>query len=164
VSTKLNLTDILTDHIGTLKNVNTGKLSKLDLLVFFGIPVVLSVVVYLLKIDLGPVSIGILISALSILAGLLINVLVLLYTVKEIGPTESQKSEQIALIKEVNANLLYEITLAILLVVLLCGLRLFSGHLLGALTAVAIFGAGNFTLTLLMAIKRIKVLIGLRFQ
>jgi hypothetical protein len=173
MTSKIDLRDVVAEHLATLRDGDAQRISWMDVLVFFGLPLIVAVAIALANITLSTSAIGILIGALSILAGLLINVLVLLYTVKEVGPTETENEEQRTLIREVNANLLYAITIAVIDIVALCILPLIKG--LGIPAAIKgplddvwsgaiIFILGNFILTLLMALKRLKVLLDLRFK
>jgi hypothetical protein len=164
MSSKIDLRDVFRAHFATLRNASTERPSPLDLAVFFALPALAALIVFFAELKLTTSAIGILIGALSILGGLLINVLVLLYTVKEVGPTETETEEQRALIKEVNANLLYAITIAVLDIVLLCIVPLLSGAVEMFATYVIVAVLGNFVLTLLMALKRLKVLLDLRFR
>lgn len=173
MTSKIDLRDVLAEHLATLRDGDAERISLADVFVFFGLPLAVAAAIAAADITLSTTAIGILIGALSILAGLLINVLVLLYTVKEVGPTETDNLEQRTLIREVNTNLLYAITIAVIDIVLLCILPLISGldipfTIRGPLESIwigaIVFILGNFILTLLMALKRLKVLLDLRFK
>lgn len=165
MTAKIDLFGILSDHIATLKRADNDKISKWDLVFFYVIPLVIGASFsYFVKSGFDSTSVGIWIGALSILAGLLINVLVLLYTVKEVGPTEVETTEQKNLIKEVNANILYEIVIAVIAIVALCVVPALNDWPERLLSGIVIAIAVNFTLTLLMTLKRLRVLVGLRFK
>jgi hypothetical protein len=164
MSTKIDLRDIFTDHFKTLYDASTGKLSAIDIGVFIVIPLVSGAINFLLKITISLTAVGILVSALSVLAGFLINVLVLLYTVKEVGPSQTEIDDQKNLIKEVNANLLFSITLSIISILLLCGIRVFPDFTHLYFSSIIVIILANFLLTLLMALKRLKLLLNLRFK
>lgn len=164
MTSKIDVRIIITEHLATLRNNATGKTSFADVAVFFGIPAIAAGICTGFCVSLTLNAIGVLVGALSILAGLLINVLVLLYTVKEVGPSDDASKKQRTLIKEVNANLLYEITIAVAAIVALCVLPLFERPVSIGVSAFVVFLLGNFVLTLLMALKRIKVLLDLRFS
>lgn len=164
MTSKIDLKEVFQDHINTLRDNSTGRLSVWDLTVFYALPTLGGIVSFFLGLSIGDTGIGILISALSILAGLLINVLVLLYTVKEVGPTEKEAKRQVELIKEVNANLIYAITISILCIIMLCLLPRLHEFFDRAMTATILAILANFVLTLLMALKRLRVLLGLRFK
>ena len=162
---KLDPRDIVRDHFSTLKNARTGKTSTLDVLVFFGLPGIFGIAFLLVTAEGYSNDASTLwIAALSVLAGLLINVLVLLYTVQTVGPTPQEHDDQKAVIKEVNANLLYAILIAILAICALCGSPMMPTKLSHWLGAIITFLIGNFMLTLLMTVKRIKLLVGMRFS
>jgi hypothetical protein len=136
---KIDIRDIISTHIDTLKDASSGRVSFRDIFTFFLLPIIVAIGCFSLNITIGAVAVGILVSALSILSGLLINVLVLLYTINAVGPTQTEIDEQIDLIKEVNANLLYEITISIFAVILLCFLPTLRGVFSLLVSAVVIF-------------------------
>lgn len=165
MSEKLDPRDIIRDHFGTLKNARTDKTSIVDVVVFFGLPAVFGVTfIFGTKEGYSNDASTLWIAALSVLAGLLINVLVLLYTVQTVGPTPQEHDDQRAVIKEVNANLLYAILIAILAICALCGSPMMPEKLSHWLGAVVTFLIANFMLTLFMTVKRIKLLVGMRFS
>ena len=173
MSSKIDLRSVVTEHVKTLRNNRTDKISKIDLLTFYGLPFVAGIVCVWFKLVLSTKAVGILIGALSILAGLLINVLVLLFTVNSVGPTETEKAKQTKLIIEVNSNLLYAVLIAVVSIIALCIAPLIPETIYakgrGEFLAGAAFSGfiialiGNFVLTLLMALKRLKILLELRF-
>lgn len=165
MSTKLDPSEIIKEHLSTMNNESTGRVSPVDVFVFFVAPVVAAALIMLLNCKgFDSSSVGIWIGALSILAGLMINVLVLLYTVKAVGPTEDEENDQIDLIKQVNANLLFSVLVALFAIVLLCIVAVLDGIAERFVSAVIIALLINFTLTILMTLKRLKALVDLRFK
>jgi uncharacterized membrane protein (DUF106 family) len=86
-----------------------------------------------------------------------------MYTVEPVGPTDTEKEEQLAVLGELNNILLYEITISVLAVVLSCIIIFVHGFVVVALSAVIITIVASFLLTLLMSLKRLKALLDLRF-
>lgn len=165
MSPKIDVREIVTDHFRTLRDAPTGKVSIADLFTFFVVPALLGIAYFVVfKNGFGNNGVSILVGALSILAGLLINVLVLLYTVNAVGDTDEETREQIAYIREVNANLLYGICTAILVILILCIELVFPRQPARILSAFGLALLTHFLLTLLMTLKRIKVLVDLRFK
>lgn len=165
MTSKIDPRDIISDHISTLVDAGTENLSLSDISVFFVVPVLFgSAFTILSGVGFSDNGVGIWIGAFSILAGLLINVLVLLYTVKEVGPTQSESCAQRKLIQEVNANLLYAILVATTTIVALCILPALNGWGERIVSGSVIALAVNFALTLLMTLKRLKILVGMRFK
>lgn len=174
MSSKINLLGIVSAHFATLKDNRTDRLSPVDIATFYGVPLVFAGICLTSGLTLGTTAVGILIGALSILAGLLVNVLVLLYTVNVVGPSPDQKSKQQTLIIEVNSTLLYAVLVAVVAIIALCivpvvpqAVKTGMRHDFAAaatFTALIIFLLGNFLLTLLMTLKRLKVLLELRFN
>ena len=78
---KINITEICQKHINTLCDAKTGKISKSDLFLFFGVPLIIS---FLLTFLLSPVINAdlqaIFATVFSIFTALLLSLLVLLYT------------------------------------------------------------------------------------
>src|SRR5688572_19888175 len=83
MSSKVNVSSIITDHLKTLRDEATDRISKLDILTFFGLGTAAAAVVMWQKLLLSDNAIGVMVAAFSIFAGLLINVLVLIYTVAQ---------------------------------------------------------------------------------
>jgi hypothetical protein len=165
MTTKIDLRDVFLEHFLTMRDEETGRTSRLDVFLFFIFPVMLASGL-MIRSDKGfdSTSVGIWIGALSIMAGLMVNVLVLLYAIKAVGPTEAEETDQITLIKQVNANLLFSVLIAIAAIVLLCIVPLFDGRTERGFSALIIALLVNFTFTLLMTLKRLKVLVDLRFK
>lgn len=174
MSSKIDLRSIIVAHFATLRDNRTGKISWADVTTFYAVPLAFGAGCFALGVSLGATAVGILIGALSILAGLLINVLVLLYTVNVVGPTATELQNQKQLIVEVNSNLLYAVLIAVVSIIALCMVPLIPSTIpVGTeqifqartvFSAVIIALMGNFVLTLLMTLKRLKILLELRFQ
>jgi hypothetical protein len=164
MSDKIEFLQLVRDHIGTLVDDDREKPSISDYVFFLGIPVGLAGLSAYIGIVLAGDAASLIVSALSILAGLLINVLVLLYTVQLVGPTETEKKEQQELIAQVNKNLLFEILISGLAIGSICLIPFASEPLNLIVSTFSVFLMGVFVLTLLMIMKRLKVLLNLRFK
>jgi len=75
---KIDISEIVSEHLKTLRDENTGRGSTKELLIFFIFPFVISSALLLFKLVLGKDMINILIASLSIFVGLLLNLLMLL--------------------------------------------------------------------------------------
>ncbi|WP_306044144.1 hypothetical protein, partial [Allomuricauda sp. MMSF_3543] len=76
---KINIKQIIKNHLATLVNDNSKKPEFSDWLTFLIIPAVVAGVLVYLKIELSERAINIVITTLSILVGLLFNVIVILF-------------------------------------------------------------------------------------
>lgn len=166
---KINIVDIVRDHFATLKDERTRKLSLLDLFIFFGLGVIAAVISYAKCLLLEENTISVMITALSIFAGLLINVLILIYTVSQRPQAsgdqiETQRAElERRFLREIFANLSFAILMAVLCVILLVAVIFFTGNVAAVLSALVAMLIVDFLLTLLMSLKRIHILLTNRF-
>ena len=158
---KINLADILHEHFATLIDTNTDKSSLTDRLLFFvgpAIPVAV-MVVYSVKLTEGTISV--LGTALSILAGLLFNLLVLLHTLTM--PHRGQPFDRsVALLqRQLHANVAYAILVALIALVPLVVASYFGPlDLRRSVTGyIAIYLAIHFALTMGMILKRMDTLL-----
>jgi hypothetical protein len=164
MSKKIEFFQLIKDHIETLVDDGDRTPSISDYAFFIGLPAALAAISAMVGITLEGDAASLAVSALSILAGLLINVLVLLYTVQVVGPTDTEKKEQQELISQVNKNLLFEILISGVSVGAICLIPFASEPLDLIVSTMSVFLMGVFSLTLLMIMKRLKVLLGLRFK
>jgi hypothetical protein len=80
MSSKINILFIVRKHFGiAFRNSDTGKLSIPDILVFIGLPIAIAILVSYSKIADKSGAISLLTSVCAIFAGLLLNLLVLVY-------------------------------------------------------------------------------------
>lgn len=165
MSSKIDVRVILKDHFLTLRDEATSRLSYIDIVVMFGIPALFAVASISVRAGVNDSYVGTIVSMFSIFAGLLFNVLVLIYSLSPQDEVPSDQKGEIRrrLLKQAFSNISYSILIALAVVVIL-GLSLFVGGwieiLLGAL---AIFLAVNFGLSLLMVLKRLHMLLRDRF-
>jgi hypothetical protein len=179
--TKINILVIIKDHISTLVNFDTKKISIADFSLFFIFPLLISIMLTYFNIRLNIDIIVILVTSLSIFAGFLFNLLLLIL---DMG--RKQEGSQIlrfraSLLKQVFKNISFNILVSISAVIVLVLLSLLLGHypdstanninlfniliiqakyLLQTLSFIAYYLLFLFLLTLLMILKRIYVLAG----
>jgi hypothetical protein len=168
MSSKINISQIAMDHLATLRNERTGRISALDLAIFVLMPFLLALAYYFLGWSLSKDATNLIITGMSIFAGLMINVLVLIYTVALNTKTESETAEEAVLerrfLRQIFANISFSISTSVLIVIIL-GLSFFVGSKSqSAVSAIAFFLLGNFLLTLLMTLKRLHILLSKRFS
>lgn len=79
MSSKINIYDIISGHISTLKDSGSDNLNKLDILTFYGLPLLFSVFSISKNFDLNDDLTSLLVNFGSIFTALLLSVLVLIY-------------------------------------------------------------------------------------
>jgi hypothetical protein len=168
MSSKIDITQIAMDHLATLRNERTGRISIVDLAIFIGVPFLFAAAYYVCGWSLSKDATNLIITGMSIFAGLMINVLVLIYTVALNTKTEDETVEEAIVEKrflcQIFANISFSISTSVLIVIIL-GLSFFLGaNIQNAISAVAFFLLGNFLLTLLMTLKRLHILLSKRFS
>jgi hypothetical protein len=169
---KINVLKIVTDHFSTLRDYRDGKLSLSDIALFIGLPFALGAIVWWKHFNFDASVLNGMLAAFSIFAGLLLNLLVLVFSFagnpRFIGSDAATVTRR-RLILEIHENLSFSILVAIAVAVLslagLCQLKYAhasdSHPLLSISVAVLL---GNFVLTLLMVLKRIHVLLSTEFE
>ncbi len=163
MTTKIDVSSIVKEHVDSLRDAATHKVSPLDMTVMFGLPLAVGVASYLLGFCIEDKHIGTLVGAFSIFAGFLFNVIVLIYGFNPPDADTESAADQKTLLSQTFANISFSVLVSILIVVVLL-LCLFAGgkwQLIGSSVFMAL--AANFSLSLLMVLKRIYVLLGLKF-
>ena len=164
MSNKINISVIVADHFKTMQNERTNKLSRIDIATFFGLPLALGALSFFVGFELMPDAVTVLIAALAVFSGLLVNVLVLIYSLTDAavqsGRNELPRSqERLRFLKEVFANLSFAILVAVFCILLLSWLIFVRGAWAQLLTAIFVACCLNFLMTFLMALKRIHILL-----
>ncbi|NYS80140.1 hypothetical protein HZS80_20965 [Halomonas glaciei] len=180
MSKKLNVLNIIKEHMGTLKNNATGKASLIDAFVFmlvpFGLAVAAAYFVPVLKND----QLSLAVNFGAIITALLMSVLVLVYdqesklkSTLDSLPDNADYSKKksfylkIRLMQELYQNICFSIVSALLLVVFSFAqifIKDIVSDCLGQwflmfLTACIVFFFMNIVLTMLMVIKRFHALL-----
>jgi hypothetical protein len=168
MSSKINISQIVMDHVATLKNERTGKFSSLDLGIFLVLPIGLAAAYYGCGWKFSESATGLVITGMSIFAGLMINVLVLIYTVALNTRTADETAEEAIIerrfLREIFANISFSITTSVFIVIIV-GFTFFAGDKTQrVLSSLAVFLLCNFLLTLLMTLKRLHILLTKRFS
>jgi hypothetical protein len=166
---KINVADIIEDHFATLRNYDTKRQNIGDLLLFYVVPFIVAVVLAILKIDLHKDLVNLLVTALSVFAALLFNLLLLVYDViKKTGDATEPEKLKRHYLKEIYTNISYSIFVSILSIIFLLASLLNFGAIKSfcctsevrtILVIAALFLLGNFLLTLFMILKRIHILL-----
>jgi hypothetical protein len=166
---KIDITRIIVAQVRTMRDNATQKYSTPDLLLFYGLPVLLAAGAVHYGWKFNADVLNALLAAFSIFAGLLLNLLILVYTFS--SQTEHPAAltrNRMALIKELHDNIAYSIVVSIFIVVVtmvtVAYLKMHEKPLEVAftgrwVTATVIFLTMNFVLALLMILKRIYIML-----
>ena len=106
---KIDVRDIVVGHLKTLRDASTSKASAYDYVLFYVVPIVPALALVYFGVKLTDGTIAVLATALSILAGLLFNLLVLLHTLtweKRGDPFDREVDELMA---QLHVNIAYAI-------------------------------------------------------
>jgi hypothetical protein len=170
--TKISFGGIIRDHWSTLRDFDTKKISREDILLFAILPLVAAAGLIWLKIFLNPDFITTLLACFAILSGLLFNLLVLLFDVirnaragnpQDVTEVIDQKLK-LALLRETFSNICYCVLLAIIMsIVCIVGLKQ-NPTIRAASSFIVYAGSINFVCTLLMVLKRMNTLLRHEFQ
>lgn len=167
---KINVSVIVSDHFQTLKDFGHSSISIFDIFIFFVLPILLSVLLVLSGFRLTTELVGLLITAFSIFAGLLFNLLILMFDI--IGkvssldhlPDELQTKQaftrKITILQNVSYNISFEILICLSGVILLALTGLPHNEVFGTITSLLVFFVVIiFSLTLAMILRRVHGLI-----
>lgn len=148
---KIDISKIVKNHFATLQNANTKRAAFDDYLTFLIIPLIVTGILLWFNVYLSDSAINIIISTLSILVGLLFNVVVLIFDIIKRDSTNKIKN---IVLKQILSNIAYTILISIVTIILTlltfinncCTKIIFNALIYLILT--------NFTLTVLMILKR----------
>ena len=158
---KIDLRAILANHFATLVDDASGRKSGADFFLFYAVPVLPAAVMVWRDVLLSDGAIGIMTTALAILAGLLFNLLVLLHRLS--GPDESHpvKGKARELAKQVYANIAYTIIVSLVSLIPLVIAANFdsSENGRGVYGFIAVYLVIHVVLTLFMVLKRMNVML-----
>src|ERR1041384_1956640 len=148
---KINVLDIIRDHLQTLVHEHNGQRSMGDYFLFFGLPTIVAGLLLGFKVVFGSNIGGILITAFSIFAALLFNLLLLVYDI--VKKTEELLKRRF--LKDIYSNISYAVFISIALIILLLAyfVTMTSDKLVIARYVLALFVyilSGNFVLSMLM--------------
>lgn len=181
MSSKINISIIISGHLLTLKNVGDTKVSKTDYFTFFAIPIIFSVVFYISGFKLTTEITSLLVNFGAIFTALLLSVLVLVYDQGEKLKDKNQEEVTTAilgakeiLLEQLCFNICYSIVVSVALV-FLCLIEtvitgsmtptswsgIFSSLDLSVIlfTPLIVFLTLNLMLTILMVVKRMHTLL-----
>jgi hypothetical protein len=165
MSKKINVLPIITAHILTLRNYATGRMSFLDIMVFFGFPLSVAALAGLYHFKVHAIALNALVSSFSLFATILLSLLVMVFSFIQsteksgIDPYLSQRRK---LLREISANICSTVLLSVAIVVVSIVALAFmetEADAVGNYTMVALVAAFiTFILNILMIVKRMYLL------
>jgi len=169
---KIDVSEIVKDHIKTLSDHASGKLLWWDLMLFFGVPIALGLVAPWKGIQLRAIAVTGVLTASSLFVALLLNLLVMVLTylrATQGDPTDQDVQLRKRFLRQIATNLSFSIVVALALVsaaiVGLFGLGDDQELRIGRVpTFFLIVMASMLVLNLLMIVRRIYVLIQNEFD
>lgn len=160
--TRINIIQIIHSHLKTLRGVGQTKgIAFIDLILFLIIPLASALLLAFYNVGFKTIASDI-ITAISILAGFLFNLLAIIYTSLDKIKINGKNSEIRKLfVLELHSNISYNILLSIFIIplLLLYKLDVYKCWFDKVLIAVNYFFLFSFFLTLLMVLKRIFILL-----
>lgn len=174
ISSRINVYSILKDHLQTLRSQPDNRLYMAEVFCFFVVPFALGAADLWLGWRMNDGVVNLTITVFSILAGFLINLLVLLYSISqkniaeqttiangdENSPTNAHRNKS-ETIEQSLANIAFAILLSVLIVIVLIFASSFDerGDARLYATALIISFSAHFVMTFMMILKRIYILI-----
>jgi len=166
---KIDVTRIVVAQVRTMRDNASQRYSVSDLSLFFGLPALLAVAGSYYGWGFDADVLNALLAAFSIFAGLLLNLLILVYTLSsQVEHPAVLAKTRMAVVKELHDNIAYSILVSIVIVVTTMitvaylkmhqrpAQAVFTGRWM---SGVVIFLTLNFVLTLLMILKRIYTML-----
>ena len=165
---KIDIVPIIVRHLDTLRDYSSHQRKLSDLAVFFGLPLVASGVALYLGWSLSVEALNALLASFAIFAGLLLNLLILVYTFSTDANNPSALSKVRAIVtRELHDNIAYSVLVSVMIVVIaLIAIAVAKkgdpggGHTGRYISSALIYLTANFVLTLLMILKRIHTMLG----
>ena len=118
MSNKINIINIVRDHISTLKDFDKDAYSISDLSIFFILPLIVSSIILFFNIILSNELVNVLVMSLSVFAGLLFNLLLLVYDIMRKSGSGDRPLKG-ALLKELYSNISFGILISVITIILL---------------------------------------------
>jgi hypothetical protein len=164
---KISVWPIIVNHINTLRDYSTHKRSIQDFALFFGLPLAAALAGLYFKWSFSVNALNALLAAFSIFAGLLLNLLLLVYTFStegiQLNALAKLKTE---FVRQLHDNISFSVLVSVSIVVttLIAIMRVKADSVINSdfievlITSVLLYLMSNFVLTLLMVLKRIHAM------
>jgi hypothetical protein len=160
---KINITNIIVDHVDTLRSHESGRRSPGDIFIFFVLPAVSAGLLARVRTEFSAELAGILAAILSVFAALLFNLILLIYDIVSRREESAQGGGlKQTLLRQIYSNISFCILVAILtlLLLLLNSFRFTIPEWARLVLAFSVYYLlGVFVLTLFMVLKRIHAVL-----
>lgn len=159
---KINISRIVCDHIGTLRDYRTKRYRLGDFFLFFGLPLIIAAIMLYFYGILGLSLITILATSLSVFAALLFNLLLLTYdAIRKVSSTGNSDTLRRDLLKELFSNISFAIFVAIVAIVFVLVVVMLDKATIAQymLSFFVYYLVSVFVLTILMVLKRMHILL-----
>lgn len=152
---KINIKNIVTSHWETLVNDNTKKQSFDDYLTFIIVPIIISGFLVAFRCFLKDTAINILITTLSIIIGLLFNVIVIIFDIVKRNNRQKIKNK---ILEQLLANISYTIVISIFTIIVTL-FTYIDNEIVRLVTNFIIYSVlVHFLFTVLMILKRMYII------
>lgn len=167
--TKADIRPIIAAHLKTMSDFRTGSLSFGDLAFFFGAPTAFGVILDVIRFGFRIDAVNGFLNAFAILTGLMLNLLVLVFTISTTMTEKVDFQMRRRVLREVFTNvcfcILVAVCVAVTALVSLSYMRSTPFAQTGYLaTFLLTFLTSNFVFSLLMIVKRMYILITTEFS
>jgi hypothetical protein len=152
---KINVSKIVKNHLATLVNDNSRKPDFGDWLTFLIIPIIFASLLVGFGILLSDRANNIVITTLSILVGLLFNVIVIIFDIIKRDNSQKLKNE---LLTQLLTNISYTIFISLVIIGLTVLTFFDNCYLMIVSNWLVFFFLFHFFLTVLMVLKRVYIL------
>jgi hypothetical protein len=166
IVSKINVYDIIVEHVHSLRDASTSKTSTADLFVFYAVPAIAVAAMAIYRVKLTDSTITVLATALSILAGLLFNLLILLHSM-QVPPRDADFDRLMKrFTSELHANIAYAIVVSLVTLVPLVVASYYGPNDLRRTVCgmVAVYLTVHFALTMAMVLKRMDAMLQQRMK
>jgi magnesium-transporting ATPase (P-type) len=156
---KINVTEIVKNHLSTLVNDNTKKPGLGDFFTFLFIPIIVAAILFYSNNIVDPNTAStlsnIIIVSLSIFIGLLFNVIVLIFDIVHKGNKQDIKNR---VLKQLLSNIAFTVLLSIVSIILTLSTYIRYLYIKNVFIFLNYFTLTLFVITVLMILKRMHAL------
>lgn len=171
---KINPFRIISDHFRTLKEHGSTSMGVGDAFIFFLIPMILAGVSFWREINFKAETVNIIVTAFSVFAALLFNLLMLIYGLVQRKDDSNESRLKATFLKEIYSNISFTVFVSLLIIVVAVVAMTFAAPeklptgtgstAVGLVyTLILVFLMSHFLLTLLMVLKRVHILLAKEF-
>lgn len=152
---KINVSKIITSHLGTLINDNSNKAGLDDWFTFLILPLVVSGTLSYFCVTFSEQAINIIITTLSIIVGLLFNVIVIIFDIIKRDKSNGKRNK---LVEQLLANISYTILISILSILVTFVTFIKNDCIEFLANSILFFLLTHFLVTVVMILKRLYYL------